>query len=244
MKEQPILFTGEMVRALLNGRKTQTRRVTKPQPNYPGIDKFIYQTHPFAPSALRGTPAEGKSNVPEIKTWLAVDWAGNICGELGKCPYGVPGDRLWVRETWAILALRVSIDQAGISYRADGELSPDVVCYPRFLPKEKRLQADRWFAKGRKWHPSIFMPRWASRILLEITDIRAERLQDISIDDCIAEGVPQFSFARGILSESPPDPRWKFIELWDSINAKRGYPWEDNPWVWVIEFKMISPERN
>ena len=83
------------------------------------------------------------------------------------------------------------------------------------------------------------MPRWASRITLEIVNVRVERMQEITEADVIAEGIGAFTLFRGVLSEYPPDPRWKFIKLWNSINAKRGYGWEVNPWVWVLEFKKL-----
>jgi len=196
MTERPILFSAEMVRAILDGRKTQTRRVMKVQPEH--------------------TPAVELT--PGGQVWAI--WPSDIPSPEGKdaerfcaCPYGLPGDRLWVRETWAIdVAEMPPIDANGnptcrevFMYRADG----DEGIY--------------------KWSPSIFMPREASRITLEVVKVRAERVQDISEADIAAEGVS----AIGVM------PRWAFHELWDAINGKRA-PWDSNPWVWVIEFKRIS----
>ena len=183
MKERPIIFSGEMVRAILDGRKTQTRRVIKPQPDH---------IHTFQKGIL--LPQIGDKEI--------------------RCPYGQPGDRLWVRETWA---KNNPVLDAKVCYRAD-LMSPDL---------------------GKPWKPSIYMPRWASRITLEIVNVRVERVQEITEADVIAEGIGAFTLARGVLSDAPPDPRWKFIELWNSINANRGYGWEINPWVWVIEFKVL-----
>jgi len=126
-----------------------------------------------------------------------------------KCPYGGVGDRLWVRETF------YNDEYMGnrVLYKADGAMAN--------------------FNYGGPWKPSIHMPRWASRILMKITKVRAERLQEISMQDLIAEGL-----------EPTPEqfgrPLGKFIDLWDSLNAKRGYGWETNPWVWVISFKLLE----
>jgi len=147
-------------------------------------------------------------------------------------PYGYAGDLLWVRENCAI----------GIN--DDGELACDYFADGKRRVFEQTIynEADRgWLTyinDGRR--PSIFMPRWASRITLKITNVRVERLQEISLNDVKAEGIGPFTFAKGVLSDSPPDPRWKYIELWNSINAKRVYTWDSNPWIWVIEFKPID----
>jgi hypothetical protein len=137
-------------------------------------------------------------------------------------PYGKPGDRLWVRE-------KLDMWPGGPCYAADG-MTVD------------RMNVDwEWFENWeRSYCPSIFMPRWASRITLEVINIRVARVQDISEKDVISEGIGAFTLARGVLSDAPPDPRWKFIELWNSINAKRGYGWDVNPWVWVIEFRRVK----
>lgn len=193
-----------MVRAILEGRKTMTRRVvTHPAARhwtdgrFPGADKPIFL-------AMAGGQGGHQGN------WIA-------------CPYGQPGDRLWVRETWATWpsmdATKPSrIYQQPVHYAATFDESK--ILYPPSMSK--------------KWRPSIFMPRWASRITLEVTGVKVERVQDISKADAISEGVD--------LAEegSLIGPRFNFMNLWDSINAKRGFGWDVNPWVWVISFRVIK----
>jgi hypothetical protein len=181
MKTRPILMSAPMVRAVLDGRKTQTRRVIKPTKNHPEIDPDgVYELHP-----------------------------GDI--ELARCPYGQPGDLLYVRESFATAGWK-----AETVYMADYPGDP----------------------KGMGWTPSIHMPLWASRITLEITDIRVERLQDISEGDAIAEGVGE----HWICSDSMPchsglnyNPLSRFKDLWQSINGPES--WDANPWVWAVEFR-------
>jgi hypothetical protein len=203
VKERPILFSGEMVRAILDGNKIQTRRVIVPQP--PSLTEGVI----FNPSAF--APDYG---------WYFRPYGGHA-----KCPYGQPGDRLWVRETWCNImkdGLRPEIH-----YKADAE-----------RPYIEDYDPSEW-----KWRPSIHMPRCASRINLLITNIRVERVQDISEEDAKAEGVvPTISEA---LWNDPIFThlyRWPFALLWDAINEKRGYGWDVNPFVWVIEFTS-APRR-
>lgn len=185
MKEHPILFTTEMVRAIIEGRKTQTRRVVKPQPIH--IEWFTHQN---------GWCAKVAENRYEMK----------------ECPYGVPGDRLWVRETWCPCRVFTI-------YRAD--------C----IDDKPSENTDEWNEpRGDKWRPSIHMPRTESRILLEVTNVRVERVQEISEADIIAEGCPK-AYLLG--------RNW-YQPLWDTINAKRGYPWKSNPWAWVVLFKLLE----
>lgn len=165
MNEHPIIFSTEMVRAILDGRKTMTRRVI----NHPERYEHIREC--------------------------------DFC-----CPYGQVGDKLWVRESFLIKH----------DYKT-----------PKGFPYYKTNFCDD---KITKWKPSIFMPRWASRITLEITGIRVERLQEISEQDAKDEGICFYD-------DNAVDV---FRELWDSINAKRGYSWESNPFVWVIEFKWMK----
>ena len=183
MRERPILFSGPMVRAILEGRKTQTRRVVKPQPVTVG-DKVE--------AVMR---------------------------------YRI-GDRLWVRETWC----------AGYKYEDDcpvldenGEMVEAVF----YRATEPEL---RWYEDGHEvnppWKPSIHMPRTASRITLEITAVRVERLQDISRGDCMAEGCPFPNLA------SQTDPVGWYADLWRTLNGPES--WQANPWVWVIEFKRVE----
>lgn len=216
MKEYPILFSGEMVQAILDGRKTQTRRVIKDQPALP------YLWNKVSPNGFQmwtSNPQQGEK--------------GNT--ELRLCPYGAPGDRLWVRETWRAVELDNGND--GILYKADNhfksiensQAAADLWC---------DAYADRKY--GNKWRPSIFMPRWASRIALAVTDVRVERLQEISEEDAIAEGLQKEVISVGYQNDSVTlraGP--KFVYLWDKINSDRGYSFESNPWVWVISFKVV-----
>ncbi len=206
MKERPILFSGEMVRAILDGRKTMTRRIVTPQ--------FSQKWGCGCPNKSTFTLMNGDQ---EWKDAFAVHvdrltptghWQWVFC------PYGKPGDRLWVRETWA---------QVGMPGTLSGYI---------------RYKADEQNAVGaygaQKWKPSIFMPRWASRITLEITGVRVERLQDISEENAEAEGCTGDHRADRDL-----DAAQEFRSLWDSINGKRA-SWTSNPWVWVIEFKRAE----
>ncbi len=201
MKERPILFSAPMVRALLAGTKTQTRRALKPQPSEfvggPGV-------------TLRdGSPAP----------LIALDDSVEPYGREIACPYGKPGDRLWVRETFGHFERNENFKpDCEVFYRADGnclELEP--------------------------WRPSIHMPRWASRITLEITSVRVERLQAISNDDIKAEGLDDDPrIVSGEIEGSMLTPlgrRIAFESLWESINGPAS--WDANPWVWVIKFRKV-----
>lgn len=238
MKERPILFSGEMVRAILDGRKTQTRRVVKTQLEV-GVsvrcDECYLRKKPIGRSAPlvmanslcdRDCPGYGKTPPPGDL------WPGESRAEFGYgfgvCPYGAPGDRLWVKETWRVWE--------GGSFSAFGEpLDPDIQLGParEGMPVEYRATT----GDDGPWRSSIYMPRWASRITLEITDIRAERVQDITNANIRAEGMP----VSGDGFMSPETPRIWFRDLWDSINGKKpGRSWRDNPWVWVIEFRRVE----
>ena len=187
MKERPILFSGQMVRAILDGRKTQTRRIVK------------NATGPFwNHSGYRIVMRDG------FTFWETHGGIPNEYGPAFACPYGKPGDRLWVRETWAPAEWPPTGPPA--VYRAD----------------------EGMFAS--RWKPSIHMPRWASRINLEVVSVRVERLQDISEEDALAEGIT--------LVERGTSPVDQFNKLWESINGPGS--WEANPWVWVVEFKRIE----
>lgn len=194
MRENPILFNGEMVRAILDGRKTQTRRA---------VGRVSADCELFV-------SAGGEH-------WQQCfrDDHGRVCGKswLTRCPYGQPGDRLWVRETW-------NADWCDhVIYRADGGSA-----------------VAAGYSEEPRWRPSIHMPRWACRILLDVVSVRVERLQDISRADAIAEGAPG-RFHAGVDREfgAAISIAW-FAKLWDSTYAKRGLGWDANPWVWVIEF--------
>ena len=199
MKERGMIFNGEMVRAILDGRKTQTRRPIKwKQTRFTEI----------------GEREDGSK-------WPWSEDAEHACDFWHPCPFGAVGDRIWVRETWA----RYNIDQNShdIAYRAT-------------TPED-------WPEEGR-WRPSIHMPRWASRILLEITDVRVERLNAISEEDARAEGI----IDGGCLNCGEPEPCGcanpepdatdAFAYLWQSIYGQEN--WNANPWVWVISFKRVE----
>lgn len=210
MTERPILFSAPMVRALLDGTKSQTRRIVK------------------------GAPADWAPIGPEVYSPTVIDrfgdeqpgpdvfGAGNADGsDWLRCPFGAPGGRLWVRETWA------RDDEDGtLMYRAD---------------LGRNACADAW-EQGRvegvpryRWRPSIHMPRAASRIALQVTGVRVEQLHQISRGDAMAEGCP---FANMQDGESPV--RW-YERLWRAINGADS--WDANPWVWVVEFRNAAGNR-
>lgn len=200
--ERPILFSSQMVRAIIDGQKTQTRRLIKGVPA-----DFIHYT-PL--EHFDGSIGAIFSSKPEITNGIEV---GTIY-----CPYGKPGDKLWVRETWASYGSPARIT----SYRAD-----------RDTP-----------LTGGKWSPSIHMPRWASRITLEIVGVRVERLQDIGKDgrkarDVLAEGItPELIANERKWFHADDSPAIAYSRLWESINGKGS--WRANPWVWVVEFKPLN----
>ena len=186
MKETGMLFTSQMVRAILEGRKTQTRRVAKPV-KHPDLGNL------YTPGAL----------AMEREPQHVIDRA---------CPLGQPGDRIYVRETFS-----QHPEWGQLAFRADGEEFED---------------ADGWLWEP-KWIPSIHMPKDLARIWLEITGVRVERIQEITPDDCIAEGawpVEQRELGRGHEAVSA------FQKLWESTDGD----WDANPWVWVIDFKVLS----
>jgi len=227
MKERPILFNGAMVRAILSGQKTQTRRVVK------GIALEWLQPEMFTPEFVADP--------------------GN-----GMCPYGQPGDRLWVRETWGYRGSRIStawpgIQKVDIEYSADSQRSE----YERpanddsGIPKQRPCREDEDYIEDyyngyltrywKQWRPSIHMPRWACRLVLEIVSVRVERLNDISESDCWAEGIERSTESPAQASSQFSDyasPRAAYMHLWESINGPES--WTANPWVWVVEFKKVA----
>lgn len=212
IKERPILFNAEMVRAILDGRKTKTRREIKPQPK----GRFVGPEDYFR--AVVGRDGELK---PSSKSYFGItdedgEWSIN-------CPYGQVGDRLWVRETFAIDPHAHLTGHRKVLYKTDS-IDPD---YPI------------------KWRPSIHMLRWASRINLEITGVKVERLNEISEQDAIAEGIEQskpgiepirFKYYKD--GKFTLLPRHSFESLWESINGEGS--WALNPFVWVISFKRVQ----
>ena len=191
IKERPILFSAEMVRAILGGRKTQTRRVGKPV-RHPDLGNM----YDIGALALEHEPRH------------VIERA---------CPYGRPGDRLWVREAWSTHS-----------------------CFDRMSPSALTARSIHYWADGEivtgKRRSSIHMPRWASRILLEVVSVRVERLGAISKADCIAEGcagghgaIPGYAYAA--------TPIEHYRALWDSINGTGS--WDKSPWVWAVEFCVL-----
>lgn len=227
MKERPILFSGPMVRAILEGRKTQTRRVINPQPKMHRTDNEAvpsqvtgFELNHYGVSFLGEVETEGTNSDrhAHARPMFTI-----------KNPYGQPGDRLWVRESLgrrpaSLLGIQAKNGVEEAFYRADEEpvLNPDGFNY---CPTWKN-----------KVCPPMHMPQWASRISLEITEIRVERLQDISELDALAEGAEPCDH-RGYHTDQYT---CGFKTLWDSINSKRDFGWDTNPWVWVVRFKKVE----
>ena len=219
MKERPILFSAPMVRALLDGSKTQTRRVAK---EFAGRDDLD--------AILKRFPHQDG------------------------CPYGHTGDRLWVRETWGVVSNEWDADGNLVGWAPDrpatavnemrfgqGYYSGHVI-YAADGSYEWAGDDDGGGEPRSAWHPSIHMPRAASRILIEVVSVRVERLQDISEADAIAEGLPwqqctDWMGPNG--SQRDFGPKDAYRELWEQINGAGS--WDANPWVWVVEFKRVAP---
>lgn len=221
MKATPILFSGAMVRALLEGRKTQTRRVVK--------HRFPYLWN--EPYYATGKVLTGLENQPgafmefRYRKQDEPDYQGSPAAALVECPYGQSGDVLWVRETWSKAELSLSSE---LFYRADGELAASQSTFT-YIERERR------------WRPSIHMPRWASRLALRITDVRVQRLLDISEEDSQAEGARASDavviFQDGTLQrELSNTNRGAFCCLWEAINGAGS--WDANPWVWALTFEV------
>ena len=222
MKERPILFSSEMVRALLSGRKTQTRRVVKWANEEHSLvrlkDRYAAPVRDGV--GLTWIPYGGSPEVPMPPEKIS---------ELS--PYGAIGDRLWVRETWDV---GFTSDEQWVRFRVDDTCSP--VEY-----EHRNSLIDNWdnyHTPG--WRPSIHMPRWASRLTLELTDVRVERVQAITNSDAIAEGCVGGATVEGYSEDNPADPYEEYAILWDALNAKRGYSWDSNPWVWVLSFRRLD----
>ena len=246
---KPILFSGPMVRAILEGRKTQTRRVIKPQPS-----DYFCPPWQITRWDCRGEDSNG--NVAWAPVYLCRPAEKVKFGTYTNSPYGKPGDTLWVRETWAVdksydnVKPRDLWATTPVLYIVDGPL-----CGFTYGEDHTPAEVAEKFTLG-KTRPSIFMPRWASRIDLPVIDVRIERLQDISEEDAVAEGIsetrlrstedssnnysetPKYHWnPYEVASKSYGTARGAFTALWHSINGKRpGCSWEDNPWVWVIEW--------
>lgn len=216
MRERPILFNGAMVRAILAGHKVQTRRAVKWNKVAPGLNLR------FTGLSAQRYP---KGWVIESDSRTSSEWR---C-QPTPCPFGQPGDRLWVREAHAIFP-------AHGQHRADGERWGPWGGMPTIVSDDGKQIA--YYREGfdrcdpSRWRPSIHMPRWACRLVLEITAVRVERLQQITADDCLAEGVS----TRFKVADAEEDLRVQWRDLWTST----GGDWDSNPWVWVIEFKRVE----
>lgn len=234
MAERPILFSGPMVRAILEGRKTQTRRV------------------------VRGDAGENAEvwaaprTIDEPWEWgLLADHGRAGHGGYTRCPYGAPGDTLWVRETWCHARDPITSKPNGLfHYKADGE---DVF----------EDDGDGYAVENKDgtwkspWRSPLYMPRWASRLTLRVTDVRVHRLHEVTEEDALAEGVeaprcPNCGYTRvdcGVHLDhhlcgptEPPSATFEFEYLWESINGKRA-PWSSNPWVWAVTFEREEAPR-
>lgn len=226
MRELPILFSTPMVRAILDGRKTVTRRVVKPQPPH-----IKYWALTYFDCDKNGNP---KIVCPDDTDNSGIKaWADKV-----KVPCK-PGDRLWVRETWRPVNADKFHEGAAIDYAADWNAD--------YFENSR----EKTCCNGGKWKPSIHMPKWAARIWLEVTAVRVERLQEISEEDAKAEGIksywaephrdvaPFIGAGKELGVDLCHTRRKAFQQLWEHLNAKRGYGWNTNPWVWVIEFKRL-----
>jgi hypothetical protein len=235
VRERPILFSGDMVRALLAGTKTQTRRVVKPQPVYYETlppDLPLCEARHEKPGWWWHGPSWG------IHSMRDEDALRENFNRRPWSPYGQPGDRLWVREAFAFVGLGYDFDSGYVDDWWDEKVPATDPREPRpFMGKPTRAMWHRatWEGdddadKGFSWRPSIHMPRWASRLTLEITDVRVERVREISEEDAAAEGIGRKSDSR----------RQWFARLWDQLNARRGYGWNANPYVWVVSFRQVG----
>lgn len=212
MTARPIIFSAPMIRALLAGEKTQTRRIVKPQPPRDHSPLVVGR---FCPTVIDRWGEE----LPGDEVFGVTTEDGEWCT---RCPYGQPGDLLWVRETWGAWPhMMGGIQLDSLRYRADGEYQDE---------------HGAWC-----WRPSIHMPRWASRLTLRITDVRVQRLQDISTEEAFAEGIERIDAYCGAIQlphgKSYSTARGAFRSLWTTIHGPDS--WSANPWVWALTFEVI-----
>ncbi len=250
MKERGMIFNGEMVRAILDGRKTQTRRIMKlqPKPSKSRPGDFWFSSKKLESMVHVSDLAPGNSPIADYHLFIQ-----EHC-----CPFGAVGDRIWVRETWGVVSHELD---------EDGRIQPWTPDRPATVIHEMPFGNgyysghaiyaadgdftwgdDDGYEDGRScWKPSIHMPRAASRILLEITDVRVERLNSISEEDAEAEGIDMealydsqdcYDCIADHNMTGRPTVTGAFKYLWESIYGEEG--WKSNPWVWVIEFKRVE----
>lgn len=214
MKERPILFSTPMIQAILDGRKRMTRRVVKPQPTW------------SEPEEMDATTSEGWQTTGHSGRW----WCACSAGDERNCPYGVPGDRLWVREAawyddeFGGRVFFVDTNEVRFKDGRTGGLTPHPITEESLAVTGSQVKRS-----GR------YMPRWASRITLEVTAVRVERVQDIDEWGVRAEGLRR--------PDDGPNIVASFRRLWNDINERRGYGWDVNPWVWVVEFRRAGQEK-
>lgn len=245
MKERPILFRPELAQAIAEGRKTVTRRPVKPQPR-PGV--------PLGPATMAALPGDWTfANRGGISFTITNKPEGPDGWAHRNSPFGVPGDRLWVRETFWNNA-RSTQDASGEHSHYWGR----VVEYAEQREEPGWHNNDQYGAGYMRKRPAIHMPRWASRLTLEVVIVRVERLQAISEEDAIAEGVEKNTgeghkwspddgyrtycehYPNGCECFPHENARKAYADLWDSINGDGS--WDANPWVWVVEFEVVKPE--
>lgn len=220
MRERGMIFNAEMVRALLDGRKTQTRRIMKVQPDSPEF------------GLLRITDSTKRSDIGKYH-WAESNACGiNVRSKLFACPFGAVGDRLWVREAFRVHSK--ATDVATLAYRASERQS--------WTQQTRRIPISECNkpVSPEAWTPSLHMLRWASRITLKITSVRVERLNSMTEEDARAEGcmgghdsIPGYMYSA--------TPHEHFHHLWASIYGEDS--WLANPWVWVVEFKRVEDEQ-
>lgn len=217
MKERPIIFSADSVRSILAGRKTQTRRVIIPWP--------MAAFEPAEPGVWVRT---------ESKSYFEGGMVADAYRQ--PCPYGQPGDLLWVREPWRLKSWSASAHYGEAEYRADG----------RVREVDGPWTFGKAFPAGREpeaWRSPLHLPRWASRLTLEVVEVRVARLRLITEADAEAEGVEAFSLVigfGGVRRRVPGETaREAFARAWDEINGKRA-PWASNPWVWVLQFEVVK----
>jgi len=223
-----------MVRAILDDRKTMTRRVITPQP----------------PEGMTVASCHYVESGWSLSKLLPNGIIGGCKCESLKCPYGKVGDLLRVRETFVIenpayygYSYKLPTDRP-ISYHDPEKTMPLIPHYRATGPEPNIVDCDKYDDDRTRWTSPRFMPKWAARIWLEITGIRVERVQEITEEECYAEGINPMGAChwdgRRLRSSLPNVMQHQFRQLWDSLNAKRGYGWDVNPWVWAISFKRAA----
>lgn len=205
-----ILFKPDMHLAIREGRKTVTRRLH-------GLKEINQEPEKWFSLAVA-------QDCPPLKVGDFIFQHEDYHCVGVKSRYQV-GEVVFVQEAWAVEKRLDHLTISELSHAAE-------------MPLFFRLDNSKTLLEIGKWRSPLFMPAWAARDFIKITDVRTERLQEITPEDVIKEGIARYTFARGCASPNPPDPRWKFIELWDSTNPQ--YPWASNPWAWRYEFKKVA----